>query len=120
MFQNKLRDHSSAASDPFATMGGDGEAIFSEEGANPFEEMFTQTEGDAAFTVNPEQHFVNPHYVESYYREDGTYVEGYWRDGDGDTSVDLQVEDGGGYMQTNPDDDLTNNLDFSNVLADLF
>lgn len=27
--------------------------------------------------------FVNPHEVSSYTRKDGTFVRGYWRDGDG-------------------------------------
>lgn len=43
--------------------------------------------------------FVDPHYVRGYYRADGTYVEGYWRDGDGDTSIDLTKEEGGGYIR---------------------
>lgn len=43
--------------------------------------------------------FVDPHYVRGYYRADGTYVEGYWRDGDGDTSIDLSKEEGGGYIR---------------------
>lgn len=51
---------------------------------------------------NMEQHFVNPHEVSSYVRSDGTYVEGYIRDGDGDTSINRTVEQGGGYLQGNP------------------
>lgn len=43
--------------------------------------------------------FVDPHYVKGHYRADGTYVEGYWRDGDGNTSVDLSKEEGGGYIR---------------------
>ncbi|MFH5186282.1 hypothetical protein ACHHV8_28660 [Paenibacillus sp. TAB 01] len=41
----------------------------------------------------------------------GTFVEGYWRDGDGDTSHDRTLEEGGGYEQSNPDGDPANNLD---------
>lgn len=52
---------------------------------------------------NPNSHGVAPHYVEGYYRADGTYVEGYWRDGDGDTSVNHTAEQGGGWNQSNPD-----------------
>lgn len=75
---------------------------------NPFESIFSDhSESDG---TDVEQHFVHPHFVESYSREDGTLVEGYWRDGDGDTQADLQVHEGGGYMQTNPDQDLMNNL----------
>ena len=43
--------------------------------------------------------FVNPHYVEGYTNKNGTEIEGYWRDGDGDTSVDISKEDGGGYFR---------------------
>lgn len=57
-----------------------------------------------------ELHHVNPHYVEGYDRADGTHVEGYWRDGDGNTSVNLSEEQGGGYMQSNPDNQTENNL----------
>lgn len=64
------------------------------------------------FTDSPgtETHFVNPHDVQGYTRNDGIEVDGYWRDGDSDTSVDLSVEEGGGYDQTNPDGDPSNNL----------
>lgn len=48
------------------------------------------------------EHFVEPHYVDSYVRSDGTFVEGFWRDGDGNTNIDLTVDQGGGYMRTNP------------------
>lgn len=47
-------------------------------------------------------HFVEPHYVNGYFRSDGTYVEGYYRDGDGDTTVDRTEENGGGYLRGNP------------------
>jgi hypothetical protein len=55
-------------------------------------------------------HFVNPHYVEGYVRKDGTIVEGYFRDGDGDTSINRTIEQGGGYFRTNPDNITANNL----------
>jgi tryptophan-rich sensory protein len=54
--------------------------------------------------------FVDPHYVSGYEREDGTYVDGYWRDGDGDTSINRTVEEGGGYWRSNPDGNPHNNL----------
>lgn len=44
-------------------------------------------------------HFVKPHQVDSYIRADGTLVEGYFRDGDGDTSINRSVEQGGGYLR---------------------
>ncbi|MEC2071415.1 hypothetical protein [Alkalihalophilus marmarensis] len=63
-----------------------------------------------ADSIDPGTHNVDPHYVNGYERADGTVVEGYWRDGDGDTSVNLSKEDGGGYERSNPDGDPTNNL----------
>ncbi|WP_339276367.1 hypothetical protein MKY59_05120 [Paenibacillus sp. FSL W8-0426] len=54
----------------------------------------------AASIENPNTHHVEPHYVEGYERADGTHVEGYYRDGDGDTSVNRP---NGGYEQHNPD-----------------
>ena len=50
----------------------------------------------------PDAHLVDPHWVNDYYKADGTHVEGYWRDGDGDTSVNLSTQQGGGYMHSNP------------------
>jgi hypothetical protein len=58
---------------------------------------------DYIVNENPNTHGVAPHWVDGYYRADGTYVEGYWRDGDGDTTVDRTVEQGGGWSQSNPD-----------------
>lgn len=55
-------------------------------------------------------HFVNPHYVNGYSRNDGTYVEGYYRDGDGNPAIDQTVEQGGGYIRSNPDGNPFNNL----------
>ncbi|KGP74575.1 DUF3892 domain-containing protein [Pontibacillus yanchengensis] len=55
-------------------------------------------------------HFVDPHYVDGYYRSDGTYVEGYFRDGDGNTNTNRSKEQGGGYIRTNPDGSPFNNL----------
>lgn len=48
-------------------------------------------------------HLVKPHYVAPYIREDGTLVEGYYRDGDGDTSIDRPFGMGGGYVRSNPE-----------------
>ncbi|MTH54902.1 hypothetical protein GKZ89_15980 [Bacillus mangrovi] len=56
--------------------------------------------GTAAAAVDHNgTHHVSPHWVDGYYRADGTYVEGYWRDGDGDTSVNQNS----GWEQSNPD-----------------
>lgn len=60
--------------------------------------------------VNPDVHHVDPHYVNGYTTAEDTQVNGYWRDGDGDTSVNVSKEDGGGYMQTNPDGTVLNNF----------
>lgn len=44
-----------------------------------------------ATVENPNNHHVDPHWVNDYYREDGTHVEGYWRGGNS------------GWEQSNPD-----------------
>ncbi|WP_108671381.1 hypothetical protein [Peribacillus acanthi] len=46
-------------------------------------------------------HMVQPHFVEGYVRADGTVVDGYYRDGSGQ-----------GYLRTNPDGILENNLEY--------
>ncbi|WP_226675703.1 hypothetical protein [Rossellomorea aquimaris] len=69
----------------------------------PTSSVTASTEGEYIAVENPNDHGVAPHWVDGYDRADGTYVEGYWRDGDGDTSVDRTVEEGGGYSQSNPD-----------------
>jgi hypothetical protein len=58
----------------------------------------------------PDTHFVNPHEVSGYTKQDGTVVDGYYRDGDGDASTQLSKEDGGGYIRSNPDGNPSNNL----------
>jgi len=103
MFQNVLRQNKS--NDPFQELQNDGNV---EVGSTPFSHVLNPTVD--VDQVNPNQHFVNPHPVSGYVRGDGTQVDGYWRDGDGNTSIDRGVEDGGGYMQTNPDGDPFNNL----------
>ncbi|MGM0843688.1 MAG: hypothetical protein ACQEUT_01830 [Bacillota bacterium] len=55
-------------------------------------------------------HFVKPHYVDPYIKKDGTLVDGYFRDGDGNTSTDTPLEQGGGYFRSNPDGNPFNNL----------
>ncbi|RHA94676.1 hypothetical protein [Agathobacter rectalis] len=42
-------------------------------------------------------HYVRPHEVRPYSRRDGTLVSGYWRDGDGDTTINRQT----GYYSRN-------------------
>ncbi|MGN7477462.1 hypothetical protein ACTHOQ_06375 [Solibacillus silvestris] len=49
----------------------------------------------------PKLHFVQPHYVDSYIKQDGTFVEGYYRNGG--------FEDGS-YLRSNPDGIKANNL----------
>ncbi len=51
-----------------------------------------------SFTTLTPAHYVNPHTVESYRRKDGTFVAGYWRDGDGNTDIDRST----GYYARNP------------------
>ena len=55
-------------------------------------------------------HFVQPHYGDPYIRADGTLVDGYFRDGDGNTKIDRTIDQGGGYIRSNPDGTPFNNL----------
>ena len=55
-------------------------------------------------------HFVQPHEVNHYIRKDGTQVEGYYRDGDGNTNINHPLSQGGGYYSSNPDGNPFNNL----------
>ncbi|QCX33146.1 hypothetical protein FDN13_05210 [Caloramator sp. E03] len=48
---------------------------------------------------NNNREFVDPHWVNGYKRKDGTFVNGYWRDGDGNTNINLDKEHGGGYYR---------------------
>lgn len=48
---------------------------------------------------NNGQTFVDPHHVDGYTKADGTYVRDYWRDGNGDSNIDLTKEQGGGYYR---------------------
>lgn len=68
-------------------------------------EAETGQAGDQTYVTaeNLNGHYVEPHWVDGYNRADGTYVEGYYRDGDGDTSVNRTSEQGGGWNQSNPD-----------------
>lgn len=57
---------------------------------------------DSVHNINSNDvHYVQPHYVNAYDKADGTHVNGYWRDGDGNTAVNLSANQGGGYMSHN-------------------
>ena len=51
-----------------------------------------------SFTTLTPAHYVHPYNVSSYRRSDGTFVKGYYRDGDGNTKVDRKF----GYFAKNP------------------
>ncbi|WP_213422628.1 hypothetical protein [Bhargavaea massiliensis] len=63
-----------------------------------------------SFSPGSETHFVKPHYVNGYVKADGTVVNGYFRDGDGNSLTNLSVHEGGGYTRSNPDGNPFNNL----------
>lgn len=98
---------------PDAPVGGDGP-----EGVDGLADNSAADEsnvaGDGVEDIDPASEVgvlsVEPHYVFGHFRDDGVYVDGYWRDGDGDTSVDLSAENGGGYLRSDPDGDPSNNL----------
>lgn len=50
------------------------------------------------FTTLTPAHYVTPHSVRPYRRKDGTYVSGFWRDGDGNTDINRST----GYYARNP------------------
>lgn len=74
MFQNQLRQPDK--SDPFEALGIDSESIENIPSHNPFDEFFSVDMSLDEIQVNPEQHYVHPHYVQSYTREDGTLSKG--------------------------------------------
>ncbi|MCD3204247.1 hypothetical protein [Clostridium botulinum] len=47
-----------------------------------------------------QDHYVEPHYVNGYDKVNGTHVDGYWRDGDGNTNVNLSKSENGGYISS--------------------
>jgi hypothetical protein len=59
---------------------------------------------------DPGVQHVKPHEVSGYTRADGTYVEGYTRDGDGNPKTQLTEQQGGGYLRTNADGNIQNNF----------
>jgi hypothetical protein len=74
--------------------------LFSNPGRNGLDDF---NDNATPLKEEPSNTFVNPHYVNSYEKQDGTNVEGYWRDGDGDTTTNVSVKEGGGYLRTHPD-----------------
>jgi hypothetical protein len=87
---------------------GDVDADVSDVDADLAADLDDALEGDVDAASHPdaghgaglgEQQWVDPHFVQGYLRADGTPVEGYWRDGDGDTSTNLNPSQGGGYVR---------------------
>lgn len=69
-----------------------------------------QVASNVEASEDPGVHHVKPHEVSGYTRADGTYVEGYTRDGDGNPNTQLTEQQGGGYLRTNADGNIHNNL----------
>ncbi|HDR7251523.1 hypothetical protein ACS52_14325 [Bacillus cereus] len=110
MFRNPFNPNNTATPDSFDQMD-----TIDMTGISEVNNPFTSANPDVTDTSNVDyagDHFVEPHSVSSYDRQDGTHVEGYWRDGDGNTDIDATTENGGGYIQTNPDGILENNFSF--------
>jgi hypothetical protein len=87
------------ADGPDAAHASEGGEI-AEPAPGPNVQLEDSTANEATAASEPGVHHVEPHYVEGYYRADGTYVEGYYRDG----------ADGNGYDRSNPDGNPNNNL----------
>ncbi|MBM7661652.1 hypothetical protein JOC85_002455 [Bacillus mesophilus] len=83
------------------------------EGNNNAQQIQSQAQTGTTAPIEssdqPGVNHVKPHWVDSHWR-DGQYIEGYWRDGDGNTAVNVTEEQGGGYLRSNPDGSLHNNL----------
>lgn len=89
-----------------ALEGLDGLDIIDDDGiAISIDDIFEHDDVDSGFIHNDAgeeiaaESFVSPHHVDSYTKANGTFVDEYWRDGDGDTSVDLTLKDGGGFFR---------------------
>jgi len=65
--------------------------MFSEFGRNTF-----SGKGSNFSTLTP-MHYVTPHYVRTHI-QDGKVISAYWRDGDGNTSINRSF----GYTASNP------------------
>jgi hypothetical protein len=103
MFKNPFH---SANQDPFSDLKTSSDTnVIGETETSLF-----NNENTIDISNDPGTHFVHPHHVDGYEHADGTHVDDYWRDGDHDTTIDQTVDEGGGYDQTNPDDDISNNF----------
>ncbi|MEC0304259.1 hypothetical protein [Terribacillus saccharophilus] len=51
------------------------------------------------FNSPADMQFVDPHPVSSYVRSDGTVVDSYYRDGDGNPDTQLTKDEGGGWFR---------------------
>lgn len=73
--------------------------IYQVETWEPFAIHTFSGKGKELGTITLTHHYqhINPHHVRGHFRE-GKYIPGYWRDGDGDTSVNR----GTGYWRRNP------------------
>lgn len=90
IYADKLRKGKEYAKEGGIIMLGEG--TFQPYAVNTFSKR-----GKHFTTITP-AHYVNPHNVQSYIRKDGTFVSGYWRDGDGDTTINRSI----GYFARNP------------------
>lgn len=71
--------------------------MLGEQSFQPYAVNTFSKSGRQFSTINP-AHYVSPHNVKPYRRKDGTFVSGYWRDGDGNTSINRNT----GYFARNP------------------
>ena len=71
--------------------------MLGEQSFQPYAVNTFSHRGKEFATITP-VHYVRPHEVRAYTRKDGTPVSGYWRDGDGDTTINRST----GYYSRNP------------------
>ena len=70
-------------------MIGDGD--YREYAGNTFSKQGLPFPQFSSFTPMKSEHYVHPHDVSSYTKKDGTFVKGFWRDGDGNTDVNRDI-----------------------------
>lgn len=75
-----------------------GDGVYREYAGNTFSKQGLPFPQFSSFTPMKSEHYVHPHDVSSYTKKDGTFVKGFWRDGDGNTDVNRDI----GYFAGNP------------------
>ena len=68
-----------------------GDGVYQEFAGNTFSKTGAPFPRFTSFSPMKPVHYVHTHEVSSYTKKDGTFVKGFWRDGDGDTGVNRDI-----------------------------